>query len=365
MDFLKTLMLYMTLLTTLSVQEGPLPQDVPMPTAAPAATATFAPFNTEVPTATPSPTPVPTPQMTPNSRYETLRFNDRGDEVRRLQKRLIALGYMPAGSADGAYGYQTYNAVQDFQQANGLSADGVAGPMTLTHLYEDPAVRPKMTATPVPTASPTPTLAPIPTPAPVTPAPVTPTPTAAPTATVAAELPLPENESVPTATPTATPAPAAPTPTATPAPFVLTEMSDALVISGNTGRALTLTQVVDGIEMPLSPTLWVSGEGKPVLSLRELTDCYEGWALTGSAAEGGYALTAAGYDVQLLLAGDTVRVTAGGRTVSLAPNDVRYRNGVIYVSGDFLTAVLDANVIFDADERSLVLFISEKTSAID
>ena len=382
MDFLKTLMLYMTLLTTLSVQEGPLPQDVPMPTAAPAATATFAPFNTEVPTATPSPKPAPTPQMTPNARYETLRFNDRGNEVRRLQNRLIALGYMPAGSADGAYGYQTYNAVQAFQRANGLSDDGVAGPMTLTHLYENPAVVPKMTATPVPTASPTPSLAPIPTPAPVTPAPVTPTPTPTatpvpvtptpahtgyitPTAVPTADLPLFVDVNAPTATPTATPAPATPTPSPTPAPFVLTEVPEALVISGNTGRALVITQMVDGIEVPLSPMLWVSGEGKPVMSLRDLVDCYEGWTLTGSAAEGRYELHAAGYDAQLLLAGDTVRVSVGGRAVNLAPNDVRYRGGVIYVSGDFLTAVLDANVIFDADERSLVLFIRDKTTSVD
>ena len=216
MDFLKTLMLYMTLLTTLSVQEGPLPQDVPVPTASPVATVTFAPFNTEVPTATPSPTPAPTPQMTPNARYETLRFNDRGNAVRQMQNRLIELGYMPAGSADGAYGYQTYNAVRDFQRANGLDNDGVAGPATLTHLYEDPRVVMKTAATPVPTATPTPTLAPIPTPAPVTPSPTptasptpSPTPTLAPTATPVPVTPSPtpvqQETTQPTATPTPTP----------------------------------------------------------------------------------------------------------------------------------------------------------------
>lgn len=337
MDFLKTLLLYVTLLTTLSVQEGPLPQDVPAPTSAPTQAATFAPFNTEVPTATPGPTAGPTPQITPNSRYETLRFNDRGDDVRRLQKRLIELGYMPSGSADGAYGYQTYNAVRDFQRANGLEADGVAGPATLTHLYQNDHVLPKSTPTAVPTATPTPTIEPIPTPVPVTPAPVTPTPAAPPQQ----ELPLPEM-------------------TATPAPYVLSEVENAIVISGNTGKALMLTQLVDGVQTPMAPMLWMTAEGEPVMSLRELTDCYEGWSMQGSAAEGSYTVLAAGYEIRLLLAGESVRVTVDGRSVSLGANDVRYRNGMVYVSGEFLRRTLDANVIFDADERSLVLFIREK-----
>lgn len=334
MDFLKTLMLYMTLLTTLAVQEGPLPQDAPTPTAAPAATATFAPFNTEVPTATPSPTPAPTPQMTPNARYETLRFNDRNNDVRKLQRRLIALGYMPEGSDDGAYGYQTYNAVRDFQRMNGLEADGVAGPATLTHLYENPGVLPRMTATPVPTATPTPTIEPIPTPVPVTPAPVTPTPEA----TIVP--PLEANA---------------------PQTWVLAEVPDALIISGTTGKALVITQVVDGIQVPLKPMLWTNAEGEPVMSLRDLVDCHEGWSLAGSAAEGMYTVKAAGYEMTLLLAGDTVRVTVEGRTIDLDANDVRCQNGMIFVTGDFLTRTIGAEVIFDAPERSVVLYIRDKS----
>jgi len=348
MDFIKTLLAYMALLTALSVQEGPLPQDVPQPTAPPPeAIVTFAPFNTDTPTATPGPTAEPVPVLTPSSRYETIRYQDRGDSVRKLQKRLIQLGYMPEGSADGAYGYQTYNAVRDFQRANGLEADGVAGPTTLTNLYENDRIIPKMTATPVPTATPTPTLAPIPTPAPVTPAPVTPTPEA---------LPLPE-------APTSEPAEeATEEPAVEPSvePFTLAEVPDALIISGNTGRALTITQMMDGMQVPLKPQLWQTSAGEPVMSLRDLVDCYTGWSLTGSAAEGRYALSAAGYEVELLLAGDSVRVTADGRSVSLGANDVRYQNGTLYITGEFLRQTLDANVIFDADERSLVLFISDK-----
>lgn len=339
MDFLKTLMLYMTLLATLSVQEGPLPQDVPMPTAAPTveAAVTFSPFQTEVPTATPAPSPAPVPQMTPNSRYETLRFNDRNNDVRRLQKRLIELGYMPSGSSDGAYGYQTYNAVRDFQRANGLEADGVAGPKTLTYLYENPGVRPLTTPTAVPTATPTPTLAPIPTPVPVTPAPVTPTPAVQTTI-------VPPVESV--------------EPTAD--PFVLTAIPDPVIISGDTGRELVITQVVDGIQVPLKLQLWQTAEGEAVMSLRELADCFAGWSMTGSVAEGAFTVQAAGYELRLLLAGDTVRVVVDGRSVDLGADDVRCRNGVVYVTGEFLQKTLDAGVLFDADERSLVLTIRDK-----
>ena len=354
MDFLKMLLTYMTVLTALSVQEGPLPQEVPTPTAPPAgAIVTEVPYQTEAPTATPSPTPGAVPTITPSAKYETLRFNDRGNEVRKLQKRLIELGYMPAGSADGAYGYQTYNAVREFQKVNGLDDDGVAGPATLTNLYQNPDVLPKLTPTVVPTATPTPTLAPIPTPEPVTPEPATPTPTA---------TPEPEAEET-IALPVVTEEPVVTAPPATAEPFVITEVADALIISGNTGKALTLTQLVDGVAVPLKPTLWINGAGEPVMALRDLVDCYEGWTLSGSAADGLYTLQAAGYEVSLLLAGDSVRVTADGQPTNLTAADVRVLGGVLYITGDFLRETLDANVIYDADERSLVLFIVDKSIA--
>lgn len=327
MDFLKTLLTYMALLTTLGVQEGPAPESVPTPTPVPEwVVATEVPHQTEAPTATPSPTPGPVPTIKANPKYETLRYQDRGNDVKKLQKRLIELGYMPAGSADGAYGYQTYNAVRDFQKANGLDNDGVAGPATLTNLYDNPAVLPKMTATPVPTATPTPTMAPIPTPPP------------------AAETP----KTVPTiAMPSSG--------------FALTEVPDALVISGNTGKALVITQLVDGVEVPLKPALYVDAEGEPMMALRDLADCYDGWTIQGSAAEGMYTLMAAGYRIELMLAGDGARVIVDGKTVDMDDNDVRTIGGVLYISGEFLRKTIDASVIFDADERSLVLFITDKS----
>ena len=115
MDFLKTLLAYMALLTTLGVQEGPAPASVPTPTPLPpSVTATVVPHQTAAPTATPAPTADPTPAMTPNKRYAQLQFGDSGNNVKKLQNALIELGYMEKGSADGQYGYKTYNAVKAF-----------------------------------------------------------------------------------------------------------------------------------------------------------------------------------------------------------------------------------------------------------
>lgn len=148
--------------------------------------------------------------------------------------------------------------------------------------------------------------------------------------------------------------------------FRLTEVSEALIITGD-GRELVITQLVDGITVPLRPQLWINAAGEPVMNLRDLVDSHEGWSLSGSAAEGRWQLNAAGYDVQLLLAGDTVRVTVDGRSVDVDASDVRYRSGMLFVTGDFLAETFGADVIFDADEHTLVLTIREKslTEAVD
>lgn len=60
---------------------------------------------------------------------------DSGDEVRRIQNRLIALGYsLPIYGADGSFGSETEAAVKQFQSDNGLTADGLVGPKTMTAL---------------------------------------------------------------------------------------------------------------------------------------------------------------------------------------------------------------------------------------
>ena len=69
----------------------------------------------------------------------TLRYGSEGEEVSILQNRLIALGYL-AGSADGIFGRNTKTAVQAFQKASGLDADGVVGEMTQAALDSSNAV---------------------------------------------------------------------------------------------------------------------------------------------------------------------------------------------------------------------------------
>jgi LCP family protein required for cell wall assembly len=63
-----------------------------------------------------------------------LRAGSSGDQVRALQEELIALGYH-AGEASGVYDDATVDSVRAFQKANGLSADGIAGPDTLGAMY--------------------------------------------------------------------------------------------------------------------------------------------------------------------------------------------------------------------------------------
>lgn len=85
-------------------------------------------------TATPKPTA--TPNLT-NARYLTI--GSSGSDVKRLQKRLIELGWM-SGSADGDYGGATEAAVKAFQKKSGIWNDGIAGPDTQTKLYSSGAV---------------------------------------------------------------------------------------------------------------------------------------------------------------------------------------------------------------------------------
>ena len=70
----------------------------------------------------------------------TLELGSEGSEVKKLQKRLIDLGYL-SGTADGKFGEMTETALKAFQEANGLEADGKAGTKTQNKLYSDEAVR--------------------------------------------------------------------------------------------------------------------------------------------------------------------------------------------------------------------------------
>lgn len=327
MDFLKTLLAYMTLLATLGVQEGPAPETIATPTPLPQhVTASPVPFQTAAPTATPAPTHTPGPEITPNRRYTQVSFGNSGANVKKLQNRLIELGYMPKGSADSAYGYQTYNAVKAFQKANGLSVDGVAGPKTLTILYEDPNVVAVVEATVVPTASPTVALPPLATPGA--------------NAGQAADMMQPAVSS-----------------------FELTPVESAYIISGADGKSLYYETMVDGQPALVKPEMWVNAAGTPVLSLAQLTDCMEGWTLMGSSADGLYALNACGYTVSIQIKADGLSVLVDSEPVIIPAEDAFLQNDTLYVTDTFLRTALKADTVFDADEKSLVVFFRDKSVA--
>lgn len=69
---------------------------------------------------------------------QTLQNGSSGDDVLKLQQRLISLGYL-SGSADGAFGNKTAEAVKLFQQEVGLNATGIADPDTQAILFTDNA----------------------------------------------------------------------------------------------------------------------------------------------------------------------------------------------------------------------------------
>jgi peptidoglycan hydrolase-like protein with peptidoglycan-binding domain len=62
-----------------------------------------------------------------------LEPGDTGVQVKRLQRALAQLGYT-VGTVDGDYGTTTKTAVEQFQTASKLTADGLFGPATRTAL---------------------------------------------------------------------------------------------------------------------------------------------------------------------------------------------------------------------------------------
>jgi Putative peptidoglycan binding domain len=64
-----------------------------------------------------------------------LKPGDHGAAVTKLQRALAQAGDSP-GSVDGIYGSSTTRAVERFQRAHGLTADGIAGSKTLAALRQ-------------------------------------------------------------------------------------------------------------------------------------------------------------------------------------------------------------------------------------
>ena len=67
---------------------------------------------------------------------QTLRRGSIGTAVEYLQQKLYSKLYN-TGAIDGIFGTNTENAVREFQQENGLVADGIVGPLTWRAIQSD------------------------------------------------------------------------------------------------------------------------------------------------------------------------------------------------------------------------------------
>ena len=66
---------------------------------------------------------------------DVVKFGDKGNAVKEIQKLLIGAGYeLPKYGADGDFGEETLKAVKSFQNAYGITVDGIVGEKTLTAL---------------------------------------------------------------------------------------------------------------------------------------------------------------------------------------------------------------------------------------
>ena len=94
----------------------------------------------------------------------TLTLGMKGSDVKAVQKRLKALGYLKTNSqVNGYYGEETEDAVEEFQRRNNLSADGTVGPKTLEKLNSSSAKKAAATAKPTAKATAKPKTTPKPT----------------------------------------------------------------------------------------------------------------------------------------------------------------------------------------------------------
>ncbi len=97
-------------------------------------------FSTPEPTPTPTPTPEPTPEPTPTPiPLKELKQGDSGEDVTRLNERLIELGYIDELDDKGTYGEDTALAVEMYRLFNGMTAGSDADIATLEKIFDENA----------------------------------------------------------------------------------------------------------------------------------------------------------------------------------------------------------------------------------
>lgn len=87
----------------------------------------------------------------PAAARPVVRNGSVGADVKSAQSFLALRGFSP-GPQDGVFGPKTENAVRNYQQAKGLSVDGVVGPKTWQSLLQSTQQRPAETRAPQTTA---------------------------------------------------------------------------------------------------------------------------------------------------------------------------------------------------------------------
>ncbi len=387
MDLMRTLLIYMSATMALAVQNTTAPKETPVPTPAPGAI---------VETAAPTKqgdlfTPAPVPTITPNMKaYHNLTMGAKGKDVKKLQEKLIELGYLPDGSADGAYGRKTYNAVKKFQHYNGLTADGIAGRRTQTYLFENPDIVYNPEATTAPEATPAPeteTTAPaepeiLSTPAPEAAEPETETASLedAETETPAPEAETPAEAEMPAETAAEVPeeeAPKAGT-AGTAAPEADAEPEDADVevvenvdldaedyeliaasVALNEGNGpLEYVVTKDGVPETVRPRV-SRNDTKIRVSLDDLCECVEKWQLTDDKT-GSVVLEAAGYTLALYNEDKGCSATLDGTAIPMQEDDFDFSTDGHYINVEFLAAALKGSAAWDEEESTLMLRIRDK-----
>lgn len=77
--------------------------------------------------------------MSAKALHNGLGLGDSNEQVVKVQKLLVKLGYLSPKYATGYFGEITQKAVKNFQKQNGLSQDGMVGAQTLAKLTSDNA----------------------------------------------------------------------------------------------------------------------------------------------------------------------------------------------------------------------------------
>ncbi len=396
MDLMKTLLIYMSATLTLAVQNTAAPKETPTPSPVPAAivetVATPVPGEqvTAVPPevqysqqqAAPSEkiTPFPVPEITPNTKaYHNITMGTKGKEVKRIQEKLTELGYLPEGSADGAYGRKTYNAIKKFQYYNGLTADGIAGRRTQTYLFENPdivgnpeAVQnavPTPEATEIPTETPAPEATEAPT---VIPTEVpTEEPTEAPTeepAEAPEEEPIAVPDEEPAAEETKVPGKAE-EPEEEPEEIIENVDLDADVyepihaaIALNEGDGpLEFIGTEDGVPVKMQPRLSQNG-AKIRVSLDDLCKCVDSWRLTDDGV-GSVVLEAFGYTLALYNEDAGCSATVDGTEIPMKEDAFDFASDGHFINAEFLAEALKGEAIWDQEENTLIFRIQDKEAA--